>query len=40
MKRIMTCLATLMVSMVAMAQNSYQALRFRQPLAYHQYLMR
>ena len=23
-----------------MAQNSYQALRFRQPLAYHQYLMR
>ena len=40
MKRITIGLATLLVSLVAMAQNNYQALRFRQPLAYHQYLMR
>ena len=40
MNKAITILSGLIMSLPSMAQNSYQALRFRQPLAYHQYLMR
>lgn len=40
MKRTSLSLVFLTLAFSALAQSGYQALRFRQPLAYHQYLMR